>query len=83
MVPNGYNYHEKSFKKFGFKQSFLQTDTYFQEICPINRVKSRNKTFTTFIPEMKRKVLERIKAYVAVNPYVAGDEERQQQNSFR
>ena len=55
-------------KKGSFKQSFLQKENIIQKNCPINRGRTREKTFA--IKKMKEKVLERklyMEADVAVN----------------
>ena len=58
MVSNGYNYHEKYIKKVDLNNPFYKQKRSSKTIRPIKRVKSREKTLTTFIPEMKRKVIE-------------------------
>ena len=61
MALNGYNYHENCFKKVHLNNTFYKQKYIVPRDMSHKQSKSREKTLTTSIPEMKRKVLERIK----------------------
>ena len=71
MVLNGYDYREKSFKKVNLNNSFLQIETKFQKIGFINRKKKQRENIYPQKKIMKKKVLEGIKADVALSGALA------------
>ena len=72
MVPNGYNFHEKTFKKVDLNHPFYKQDVVSRDMSHKQSKKQRKeKNLTTFNPKMKRTFFERIKAYVAVNGVLA------------